>query len=121
MEKAERIQIVAAQSMAADITSLVVPIPYYAGYSVQANYATSGTLGGVLALQASDDHQEDPEGNVLHAGNWVTITNTPVTLTGAGSYMWNVTTANYSYFRLIYTHLGGDSGTLNAYCTIKEI
>lgn len=105
--------------MAVAITSRVVPLDQVFGYSVQADYATGGTLGGVLALQASVDHAEDNEGNVIRAGNWVTITDSPVTLTGAGSFIWNITSSNYLFFRLIYTPTGGDSGTLNAFCVTK--
>lgn len=113
------IQIVSAQSMAVAITSETIPLNQVFGYSVQANYATSGTLGGTLALQASDDHQEDNEKNVTRAGNWVTIEDSPVVLTGAGSFIWNVMNPNYLWFRLIYTPTGGDSGTLNAFATTK--
>lgn len=113
------IQIVTNQSMAVSITSRVIGLPLYFGYAVQADYTTSGTLGGVLALQASVDHREDPEGNVLKAGNFVTIEDTPFLLTGAGSFIWNIRDSNYAYFRLIYTPAGGDSGNLNAYATIK--
>lgn len=113
------IQIVTNGNMASSIISKIIGLPLYFGYAVQADYATSGTLGGVLALQASVDHKQDPEGNVVNAGTFVTIANSPVTITGAGSYIWNVTSANYAFFQLIYTHTGGDSGTLNAYCTIK--
>jgi hypothetical protein len=106
-------------SMAADIVSGIIPIDQVVGYAVQADYTTSGSLGGTLSLEASSDHVQDINGNVTTPGNFVTITNSPVVLTGAGSYIWNIWTANYLYFRLRYTHAGGDSGTLNAVCTTK--
>lgn len=115
------IQIVTNKSMAADISSKIVPIDQVIGYAVQAVYTTSGTLGGVLALQASVNHQEDNEGNVIVAGNFVTIANSPVTLTGAGSFIWNLDGTYYRYFKLIYTHLGGDSGNLNAFVEDKGV
>ncbi len=113
------IQIVTAASMAADITSAIIPIDQVFGYAIQAVYTTSGSLGGVLALQASVDHQQDLNGNVTRAGNFTTITDSPVTLTGAGNYVWNVTSGMYLYVKLIYTHTGGDAGTLNAYALTK--
>lgn len=114
-------QIVTNQSMAVAITSRVIGLDQYFGYAVQADYTTSGTLGGILSLEASVDHKQDPEGNVLRAGSFVTVTDSPVLLTGAGSYIWNVRDSNYAYFRLVYTPTGGDTGTLNAYATIKGI
>jgi len=113
------IQFVVNQSMAADITSKAIPINQVFGYAVQAVYSTSGTLGGTLALQASVDHVEDNEGNILFQGHFDTITNSPVVLTGAGSFTWNVATSNYMFFRLIYTHATGDSGTLSAKACTK--
>ncbi len=114
-------QIVTNKSMAVAITSDIIQINLYFGYSVQADYTTSGTLGGTLSLEASVDRRVDPQGNVLFAGNFVTITDSPVVLTGAGSYIWNVRDSNYSFFRLVYAPAGGDTGTLNAYSTIKGI
>lgn len=112
-------QFITAQTMASAVASAAIPLYNIFGVAVQANYATGGTLGGVLALQASVDHREDLNGNVLQAGNWVTITGSPVTLTGAGSYIWNVSEPNYPFIRLIYTPTGGDTGTLNAFVNVK--
>ncbi len=120
MEEHAQVQIVTSKSMAVAVTSDIININEYFGYAVQANYTTSGTLVGTLALQASVDHkQELVTGNVTNAGNFVTIPNSAVTLSGAGSYIWNVMEANYSFFRLIYTPGVSDTGTLNAFCTIK--
>lgn len=113
------IHFVTDQSMAVSIVSRAIGLPLYLGYAVQANYTTSGTLGGALSLEASVDHKEDPEGNIIRAGNFVTILNSSVTISGAGSYIWNIRDSEYAYFRLRYTPTGGDTGTLNAYCTIK--
>lgn len=114
-------QIVTAQSMATSIISKIIGINLYFGYSVQAVYTTTGTLGGILALQASVNHQTDLQGNVTFPGGFVTIEDSPVLLTGAGQYIWNLRDTNYSYFQLIYTPAGGDTGILNAYCTIKGV
>lgn len=114
-------KIVNAGDMSDDIVSTIVPLDQVFGYSVQADYATAGTLGGTLALQASNDHRIDNNGNVTNAGNFVTITDTPVVLTGAGSFIWNVTSSNYLFMRLIYTADPSDTGTLNAYITTKGV
>lgn len=114
-------QFVTNQSMASTVVSNPVGINLYFGYAVQADYTTSGTLGGTFSLEASVDHRQDPEGNVLNQGTFVTITDSPLLITGAGSYIWNVRDPNYSYFRLRYEPDTGDTGTLNAYFTIKGI
>jgi hypothetical protein len=107
-------------SMASNITSSVIQLEYNWGYAVQANYSTSGTLGGTFQLQASCDYAIDFIGNVQNAGNWVTITNSPYTITGAGTYIWNIDrNANYPYARLTYTAAGGDTGTLFSIVTSK--
>lgn len=109
------VQIVTNGDMSGNITSDVQQLNQGFGYSVQANYATIGTLGGTLSLQASIDHEIDINGNVVVAGNWVTITDTPEVISGAGSFVWNVTSSMYPFVRLIYASLPGDTGTLNAY------
>jgi hypothetical protein len=105
--------------MAGDLTSSVQQLDNAFGYSVQANYATVGSLGGTLSLEASIDHQQDSQGNVLVAGNWVTVTNSSQTISGAGSYIWNVENVMYPYFRVKYAHHSGDTGTLNVYCNVR--
>lgn len=115
-------QLVTAKSMAVAIASAPVAINLYFGYSVQCVYTTSGTLGGVLALQASNSYEQDPQGNVVNTGTWTTLASpAAVTLSAAGNTIFNVADSNYSYFRLIYTPAMSDSGTLNAYATIKGI
>lgn len=109
------VRLVTDGDMSGDITSTIQQLNQAFGYSIQANYATSGTLGGVLKLQASVDHQELPFGLPV-TGNWVDVASSSVTLTGAGSYVWNVSDVMYPWMRVIYTHTGGDSGTLQVYC-----
>lgn len=106
-------------SMAADVVSPAQQLANVFGYSVQADYATSGSLGGTLSLEASVDHREDDKGNVLNAGNFVTITNSPQVISGAGAFIWNIESSMYPYFRVRYTHAGGDSGTLNVWFFLR--
>lgn len=109
------VQIVTNGDMSADITSDIQQLNQAFGYSVQANYTTSGTLGGTLSLEASVDHAQDLNGNVTNAGNWVVITNSPTVITGAGSFIWNFSGPMYPWVRLIYVAVNGDSGVLNAF------
>ncbi len=113
-------QIVSAGDMSTTITSDIVSLEQYFGYAIQAIY--NGTsLDGTFVLQGSCDHQQDPEGNVTVAGNFTTITGTSTALVSAsaGTILWNIADANYSYVQLVYTHASGDAGTLDAWCTKK--
>lgn len=109
-----RVKLVTDGDMSADITSSTQQLDQAFGYSIQAVYSTSGALGGVLKLQASVDHQEVPFGLPV-TGNWVDVSSSSVTLTGSGSFVWNVTDVMYPWVRVVYTHAGGDSGTLNVH------
>ena len=113
------IEIVVNGDMSGSITSETVPLDQVFGYAVQAVYTTAGTLGGVLQLEASCDHEEDNEKNVIVAGTWTPVANSQVTLSGAGDYVWNVANPNYLWFRLTYTPAMGDSGTLEVTCVTK--
>lgn len=112
-------QIVTAVSMAATVTSSIVPISTMYGYGIQAVYTTSGTLGGTFQVLGSINHKQDHEGNVLVAGNFAPVPNSSQLITGAGNYIWDVTISNVPYVKLVYTPAGGDSGTLNAFSSIK--
>ena len=112
-------QIVTNASMAATVTSKIIGLNLFYGCAVSAVYTTSGTLGGTFTLQTSEDHQEDLNGNVIKAGTFNTVQNSSVTITGAGTYTWDITATSCSYIKLVYTPAGGDTGTLNAYITIK--
>lgn len=111
--------IVVNGNMSANIVSETIPLDQVFGYSIQAVYTTSGTLGGVLQLECSNNHQEDNEKNIIVPGTWSVVSSSNITLTGAGNMMWNTESVNYLWARLTYTAAGGDSGTLNATCVTK--
>jgi len=106
-------------NMSGALVSETIPLDQVFGYSIQAVYTTAGTLGGVLRLECSNNHTEDNEKNVVVPGTWSVVTSSPVTLTGAGNYMWNVESVNYLWARVTYTPAMGDSGTLNVVCVTK--
>lgn len=110
-----RVPLVASADMSVDITSNPQQLNQAFGYAIQANYATNGSLGGALKLQASVDYNAVPFGVTPVTGNWVDIANSSVTLTGAGSYIWNVSQVMYPWVRVVYTHLGGDAGSLDVF------
>lgn len=113
------IDIVVAGDMSANITSETVPLDQVFGLSVQAVYATAGTLAGVLSLEGSNTHQEDNEKNVLVPGTWTTISS--VTLAGSGDTLWNVENSNYLWLRVTYTADLADTGTLKVVCVTKGV
>lgn len=78
------------------------------GYSIQANY--SGVPAGSLKLEASND-------NV----NWTDIPGTAFTVAGPGSFLWNVSSSNYLYVRLVWTASGGSTGTLTGLAFVRGI
>ena len=109
------VKLVTNGNMAGDITSAVQQVQTALGYAIQAIYTTSGTLGGTLKLQACVNRQQYPTGEVLVAGTFVDVPGSSQTISAAGSYIWDVEPSQVPYVRLVYTHAGGDSGTLNVY------
>jgi len=112
-------QVITNGDMSTNLVSETIPLDQVFGYSIQAVYTTSGTLGGILRLECSNDHTEDNEKNVIVPGTWSVVSNSAVTLTGAGNFLWNVESVNYLWARLTYTKVMGDSGVLNATCVTK--
>lgn len=113
------IEIVVNGDMAAGIVSETVPLDQVFGFAIQAVYTTAGTLTGTLSLEASCDHEEDNERNVIVPGTWTEIANSPVVLAGAGNYVWNVASPNYLWVRLVWVPGAMDSGNLNVTCVTK--
>lgn len=112
-------QIVTAASMAADIVSKAINLTAKLAYSVQANSATSGTLGGTFSLEGSIDYQEDLLGNVINPGTWNTVAGSQQTIAAAGVSSWDTFQSGFPWIRLRYTHFSGDTGTLNAFAYVK--
>lgn len=79
----------------------------------------TGTPTGTIQIQASNDPEtNDTQYNV--AGNrppstaptnWVTIANSPFSVTSAGESMWNVQAVGYNYVRVQYIDSSGGTST----------
>lgn len=110
-------KIISAANMNADIVGPAMGLDQDFGYAVQANYTTSGSLGGTFKLQASLDYNPGTpqSGGAFNAGNWVDISGSPETISGAGTFIWNAEGTFYPWVRLIYTHFSGDTGSLDVY------
>lgn len=86
--------------MAANIISPASDLAKTDGYSVQAVW--TGSPVGTIKLQVSDDS--------IHFFDYPSST---TAVSGAGSVLWEITTAFYSHVRIVFTFSSG-SGTLNA-------
>lgn len=105
--------------MASPITSPVSSIEFLDNIGVQLNY--SGSPTGYFQVQVSIDYNQDLNGKVTNAGNWVAIsfagqgTNVPVIL-GSPIYL-DVNQISAPWIRIFYS--GGGTGNLNAWVSGK--
>ena len=108
--------------MSGDITSNVIDLRSNYGCCIQANYTTTGTLGGVLSVEGSVDYYEDLNGNVLNSGTWNTLSGQTATLNvsnASGSQPFDITTTAFGWLRVTYATAESDTGTLNLYVQVK--
>lgn len=80
-------------------TSRVSSVVFYASWT--------GSPAGTLKLQVSID-----------GTNYVDLPDSPVIVSGASDFMWNVTDTNYDQIKLVYQATSG-SGSLNVKANIK--
>lgn len=107
------------QSGTNTITSSTVHILNLDNIYLQIN--NTGTANGSYAMQVSNDHTEDQEGNVLVAGNWVTIPASMTIAAGAPATIGiDLNQRGAPWFRLQYTNTSG-SGTVNAFVSGKGL
>jgi hypothetical protein len=106
-------------SLGASFNGDAMGIEFVNGYSICASWTDTGSLGGSFKLQASNNPFTD---NVNMTPNplavWVDITGSSIAVTGAASQFWNVSDANYSAYRIVWTRTGG-SGQLTAHHLTK--
>jgi len=100
-------QLLSAANAAVNQTSIGVNIGDQREYSVQIDLS-SATLEGTLTLEASNT-------NV----NYVTISGTSQSITGGASHVYNVSGANYLYYRVKWVATAG-TGTITATAVLKE-
>lgn len=105
------------------IVTKATGIQYLDNVIFQANF--TGTPVGTLTVEVSLDYNQDAEGNVLATGHWVTVQLTPGTdaslaVSGANSYVFNITQLGAPWVRLRYTAASG-TGTMTAYISAKAV
>jgi len=116
-----KFKIVSAASMAADVTSSVTNIQFLDNIGIQVN-VLSGTPTGTLQVQVSADHEQDTEGNVIVAGNWVDLVPAQQAITAgapAQTYF-DLNQLSAPWIRLKYNHTSG-SGSMDAFITAKML
>lgn len=107
-------------SMATDITSDPQEIILQDNIGIQLHW--TGAPVGTFDIQISGNHKEDQNGNVLVAGDWVTLALSPA-IVAAGSaddaYI-DLNQMSAMYMRVVFNRTSG-TGTLDAYVVGKAI
>lgn len=113
-------QFIVNQSMGASSTSAIIEIKQQDNIGIQLNW--TGTPVGAFDVQISIDHEQDMNGNVTVAGNWVSLGLSPA-ISAAGSadsaYV-DLNQMSASYIRVVYNRTSG-TGTLNGFITAKGV
>lgn len=107
--------------MSGDITSPVTSTQFLDNIGIQLNF--TGTPTGTFQIQYSADYNQDSQGNVINAGNWITnslITPTPAASGSADQIYIDLTQISSPWVRVKYVRTSG-TGTLNMYITAKMV
>lgn len=105
-----------------DLVGAVTCIQWLDNIGYQINMVGS-TMTGVFDVEVSADYQQDDQGNVMNAGNWVALPLSPTaTVTGGAptNIYIDVTQISAPYIRLVYTSTSG-TGTVAAFITAKVL
>jgi len=109
----------------ATLTSAVTAIEFLDNIGYQINF--TGSPVGTFSVQISADYDQDQNGNVINAGQWITVpvqqNGTSYTLipTSLGSPMFlDLNQLSAPFIRLIYTKTSG-TGTVNAFVCGKMV
>lgn len=100
-----------------NITSPVTNIAYLDNIGIQCNYTS--VPNGSLNIQVSADYAQDQEGNVLNAGNWVTIVSL-ATPSNASPVFFDINQISAPWIRVKYLATSAD-GFLDVYITGKMV
>jgi hypothetical protein len=108
-------------SMATSLTSPVTSVEFLDNIGIQLNFTTADAVGA-FAVEISADYQQDTEGNVTNAGNWIPLTLSPSpAAAGASSQIYiDITQTSSPWMRVTYTRTSG-TGTLNGWIVGKQI
>lgn len=118
--------VVTAQSLGADYTSPALPVTQSDILGIQINY--TGSPVGSFKLQASLDHDQDAQGNIVNAGNWAdvyatvngTLSSSIAIPASTSPILIDVYGPSMPYFRIVYTRTSG-TGSADIYFGYKRI
>lgn len=125
----KQFDIIDATSMSTNITSDITDIQYLDDIGIQ--FTWTGTPTGTFQILVSANYNQDYNGNVLNAGNWVPLTmtywngtsfvtgTTIPTSVGSPVYV-DLALLSAPYIQASYTS-GSGSGTLTATITAKML
>lgn len=114
-------KILNAQSLGASFSSAPTNIEIMDNVSYQMNVTTSDA-NGTFTVEVSDDYNQDSQGNIISAGNWIALpVSVAMTLTGVNdTIMFDGNQISHPWIRLTYTRASG-TGTVTAYVTGKML
>ena len=108
MIKIKQEKILDLESMSASFESEPIDILYFRGYSISLVF--TGSPVGSVKLQISNDSDD--------AENWIDLDDSTVSITEAGSIVYEVTESFSSFVKVVYTASSG-SGSMNGNITAK--
>ena len=107
-------------NMATNITSPVTNVQFLDNISIQLNF--TGTPVGTFSVEVSIDHEQDSQGAIIQAGNWVALPldPTPVAAGAADQIILDLNQISQPWIRVVYT-AGSGSGSLDMFISAKMI
>jgi hypothetical protein len=105
--------------MSSIIVSPVTNVMFLDNLIIQLN--STGTPAGEYLVEFSADYDQDAQGNVLNAGNWVALALSPSpVITTSGTIIIDLNQMPASWMRLRWVPTSG-TGVLNMFLSAKEI
>lgn len=118
-----KFQVMTSADGSGDITSAVTGTQYLDNIGYQINLSGTPTMTGQFFVQVSVDYEQNAQGTVTNAGNWVSLSLSPTASVTGGSpstiYI-DINQISAPWMRLIYTHSSG-TGTVNAFVSAKGL
>ena len=105
---------------AAPFTVAALKTSYQDNFGIQLDW--TGTPVGTFSVQISSNRKQDDNGNVLFAGNWITLPLSPAIVasgTADDAYI-DLNQMSCQFIQVIYTAVSG-SGTLNGVMVGKAV
>lgn len=117
-------KILSSVSMSSTVTSSATNILFLDNVGIQHNW--SGSPVGTFTVEVSADFNQDDQGRLVNAGNWITLTQpdgTPFVIVAAGvtgQGYFDITQTSSPWMRSVFTASSG-SGFLSTFVTAKMV